>query len=268
MAKRRYSIDERTIEKRLKEGRGGGFGRYYVPWIFVHEVPSKGFSSIRKGWKTGRAHHFLSKLETSYFYMLEWQDEILDIREQFPLQREETKAIATYLGIEHPKDPRTKVDIVMTTDFVNIERSGFSNKLLARSAKYKEELKKNRTIEKLAIEKEYWKRRDVEWGIVTEKTIDDQLVRNVEWLHKNFELLGYFTGMTEEQIIALEQVVIQSVNSDQDKPLSSITDYLDQMLQLPFGTSLTMVKHLIAVKKIRADMSMVINPSKQLSLLN
>jgi hypothetical protein len=49
MTKRKYSIDEKTIHNRLKEGRGQGLGRDYQPWIKVHEIPSMGKSSIRKG---------------------------------------------------------------------------------------------------------------------------------------------------------------------------------------------------------------------------
>jgi ABC-type multidrug transport system fused ATPase/permease subunit len=70
-------------------------------------VASQGLASRIKGWKTGRVHHLLSELETSYFYLLEWSLSVLDIREQFPLlPLEETLAIADQCGIAHPNDPR------------------------------------------------------------------------------------------------------------------------------------------------------------------
>lgn len=44
-------------------------------------------------------HHFLSKLETNYFYWLDWSPIVSDIREQYPLlPLEETRqAIAVLI---------------------------------------------------------------------------------------------------------------------------------------------------------------------------
>jgi hypothetical protein len=51
--------------------------------------------------------------------MLEWQDSVVDIREQYPiLEIEKTVEIAELLGFAHPKDPKTKINIVITTDFM------------------------------------------------------------------------------------------------------------------------------------------------------
>ncbi len=58
-------------------------------------------------------------MERNYFYLTEFSDVILDIREQFPLlPQEETIVIAEELGIKHPADPKTGDPIVMTTDFL------------------------------------------------------------------------------------------------------------------------------------------------------
>lgn len=60
-----------------------------------------------------------SDLERNYFYYLDFADNVVDIREQFPLLPiNETIIIAKELGIEHPRDPVTKEPIVMTTDFL------------------------------------------------------------------------------------------------------------------------------------------------------
>lgn len=58
-------------------------------------------------------------MERNYFYLTEFSDVILDIREQFPLLlQEETIVVAEELGIKHPVDPKTGDPIVMTTDFL------------------------------------------------------------------------------------------------------------------------------------------------------
>ena len=42
---------------------------------------------------------------------------------------------------------------------------------VARTVKMKDELLKERVLEKFEIEREYWQRRDIDWGIVTEEEI-------------------------------------------------------------------------------------------------
>ncbi|CAG7648094.1 TnsA endonuclease N-terminal domain-containing protein [Paenibacillus allorhizosphaerae] len=259
-AKFKYAIDEKTIAKRIAEGRGSGTGRSYIPWIYVHEVPSKGKSSIRGGWKTGREHHFLSFLEASYFYILEWGDSIIDIREQFPLlPREETQAIATDLGVEHPKDTRTGVDIVITTDVVPTFETTHGSKIKARSVKYEDDLKDQRTKEKQLIEKIYWSRRNVDWNVVTEKSILVPMVQNIQWLHKSRDLFGLFSNIEMNTLQDIKEKILKHLPVTRQK-LADFTDALDEYFQVPPSTCLTMVKHLIANKKLVTNMEQVIHP--------
>ena len=46
MAKRKYEIDEKRIERFSKEGRGAGHGSEYKPWLTIHDVPSEGRVSV------------------------------------------------------------------------------------------------------------------------------------------------------------------------------------------------------------------------------
>jgi hypothetical protein len=104
MAKRRRIIISASgIEKRIKEGRGQGRGPNYLPWLFIHDVPSKGLAWRIKGWKTGRPHHLLSDFEHNYQLIKDWDPSVIDIREQYPLlPLEETLAIAEECNIRHP----------------------------------------------------------------------------------------------------------------------------------------------------------------------
>jgi hypothetical protein len=55
------------------------------------------------GIKTGRIHHTLSNLEYGYLLLLEFSDEVVDIREQFPIfPTSAAKRIAAKLGIRYP----------------------------------------------------------------------------------------------------------------------------------------------------------------------
>ena len=179
LAKRKNSWTEVKIEKYLREGRGEGEGDNYKPWLTIQDVPSLGLVTRLKGWKTNRIHHFLSNLEKSFFYLWEWDEDILDIREQYPLYRIDTLKIAEQKNIRHPSDPKNQVPIVMTTDFLLTIKFGNEQKLFARAVKPSNELEKKRTIEKLELEREYWTQKGIDWAIVTEKEIPQELVRNI-----------------------------------------------------------------------------------------
>jgi TnsA endonuclease N terminal/Mu transposase, C-terminal len=214
VAKRKRVINERIIKKRQKEGRGQGRGANYQPWLRIQDVPSQGLSTRIKGWKTGRCHHFLSKLECQYFYILEWSPIVSDVREQYPLELSETLEIAERLGIKHPTDPRTQQPIVMTTDFVNtVDRQG---KLIdqARAIKYSRDLSSDRTLEKLEIERVYWTERETDWGIVTEHEMEPVLAANVSWVHA-YGAATALSPLTDKIIRRVETVLTLRVNKQQ-----------------------------------------------------
>ncbi|HEV2707631.1 MAG TPA: TnsA endonuclease N-terminal domain-containing protein [Pyrinomonadaceae bacterium] len=142
MAKRRRDNGQQARRRRSKEGRGIGTGADYIPYLLIHDVPSIGLASRVWGWKTRRVHHFLSRLELKFFYTLEWRPDVHDIREQFPLDLDETLAIADQLGVRHPRDPKTKDYVVMTSDFVLTIRKGFVEEQHVRAVKYKEVARK------------------------------------------------------------------------------------------------------------------------------
>lgn len=156
-----------SMSRKITEGRGQGYGSKYKPWLYVHEVPSKGQVSRIKGWKTERPHHLMSQLEKNYFYLLEWDDNVVDIREQYPLLPvRETMSIASQLGFKHPV--KLKTPFVMTTDFLVTYRAGIGNTLEAIAVKPSNQLDNRRTLQKLEIERQYWLKRNIPWKVVTE----------------------------------------------------------------------------------------------------
>lgn len=181
-----------TVEKWIKEGRGTGTGTDYRPWLKIQDVSSLGRSTRLKGIKTSRQHEFLSDLERNYFYLTEFSDVITDIREQFPLlPQEETLLIADELGIKHPRNPKNGEPIVMTTDFLLTINKGQEIHEVARTIKVKDELLKENVLEKFEIEREYWKRKGIDWGIVTEEEINKIIARNISYIHDYYDICSY-----------------------------------------------------------------------------
>lgn len=251
MAKRNTSWTENKIEKYIKEGRGEGEGENYKPWITIQDVPSMGLSTRGTGWKTNRIHHFLSKLERDYFYMCEWETDVIDIREQYPLSRLDTISYSEKKNLKHPTDPKTLVPIVMTTDFLLTVRTEKGIQHVARTIKPSSELDKVRILEKFEIERHYWSERNVDWGIVTEKEISQTLVQNVEWIHSSHNL-DEFLPTSSYKILSEElkyNLQLKGVT------VIEIIHELESKWKLENGLVISLFQHLISIGEIVVNMN-------------
>jgi hypothetical protein len=253
MAKRRYGIDEGKIEKFLKEGRGQGHGMDYRPWLTIQDVSSLGLSSRILGCKTGRDHHLLSKGEAGLFLLLDWSDSVTDIREQYPLDRDETRRIASEIGVRHPVDAVSKTEIVMTTDFLVDVQSDSGNAQFARSVKIAVDLDDARTLEKQEVERRYWKMKGVDWGIVTDKELPVQRIKNLQWLHELYSLKdmtephpGYWDTRCVRFLTYLPQAAGMSVKQ--------FVRLLEDTQGFAVGEALKILRHLAANKRITIDL--------------
>lgn len=261
MPAKKYEWTQAKFEKYLKEGRGKGVGKDYLPWIMTYNFPSKGRRARDPGWKTGRLHHLMSDNETRFFYLLEWSDRVIDIREQYPLlELEDAQAIATDMGIEYPTDKQSKFPFVLTTDFMITIRNGDRNYDIARTIKPSAELDNSRVIEKFEIERRYWAAKGIDWGIVTEKEIPITLVKNIEWLHPSYRLES--TPETFLPQLLLIGDLLKEKLKISKKSIVEITTQLDSELQLVSGTTLKIFIHLVARKEILLDMNNKINLTK------
>ena len=253
MAKRKYCFDEAKIKKLRSQGRGSGSGRKYNPWIHAHDFGSVGLTSRVLGWKSGRIHHFLSRLEVRYFYLLEWSDRVIDIREQFPLEHHAALHFANEAGINYPWERKTGYNTVMTTDFlVTVVDSAGVKKDLARTLKHASDLRDKQgkaTLEKFEIERRFWQAQGVDWGIVTDLQLPEPLVSNIEDCH-GYRELGCVTNLGAEEVSAVENLIGLHLQDHPDRKLSAFAATLEQSLSLKPGTGLAVIKHLLANKRL------------------
>jgi hypothetical protein len=266
MAKRKRKID---IEKMLKEGRGQGIGPEYKPWIKIQDVPSLGRATRLKGIKTQRQHEFLSDMERNYFYILEYADEVVDIREQFPLlPLEETLSIADELGLEHPKNHETGEYIVMTTDFFITKASNNEVIQVARTIKAKDELMNKRVVEKFEIERVYWQRKNISWAIVTENEINKDIANNVSFTHsyKDITELDCFKNIEHLELMDLICEFVKRI-IDSDMSMRAICSSFDKDMALEKGSGLSIFKHLIINKVIEIDITKKINVNEVIPVI-
>jgi hypothetical protein len=127
----------------------------------------------------------MSNLELSLFYLLDWSDDVRDIREQYPLlDLANVIEIAENAKIRYPYDTKSGFPYVLTSDFYIETAQG----AMIMSVKPSLELGKLRVREKLEIERRYWVARGVEWCIMTENEINSVKARNIEWLSQAKDL--------------------------------------------------------------------------------
>ncbi|NMZ32832.1 TnsA endonuclease N-terminal domain-containing protein [Pseudomonas proteolytica] len=189
----RKFASQQDIERHIANGFGGGAGASYVPWLRVQDVPSIGRSHKIQGVKIDRIHHLLSDLERSYFLVCEFSEDVVDIREQYPLlPSERAQAIAKSIDVRYPRYPRTTLPYVMTTDFLLTVKDLNGNfKSVARTVKYRSDLVgkgSKRTLEKLEIEKRFWQSQGVDWKIVTDEFFTRDLIKNLGLIRKYSKL--------------------------------------------------------------------------------
>lgn len=252
MGNKRGIYTEDTIEKFLSEGRGLGEGDTYVPWIFMDDFSSKGVSAGIKSWKHPNRKtpvQLLSTGETEYYHSLCWPDSITDIREQYALlgynnSSDETVEIAEKLGIKHPVYSGSNTYSILTTDFMVTQIVNGNKTYLARTFKLTKDLK-GRVLEKFEIEKEYYSRREIDWKIVTENEIDENVFFNVHFLYNS--RVKAWLGLNERNIQYIEDALNNEIMRTEDS-LANITMKVDTSLGLAPGKSLAVAKYLLANK--------------------
>lgn len=169
--------------RQLVNGEGLGQGVGYKPWYDARCTRTHGVSSQTFGIKTGRIHHGLSANEKNFFYLIEFDPLVIDIREQFPLfPLSLSMRMSEELGIKHPVIPYTQVPSVVTTDFLITYLKNDEPHYAAFSVKPKEGLAKIRDLEKQELERVWWEQIGVPWKIFINRDIDKLVANNIRWI--------------------------------------------------------------------------------------
>lgn len=256
MARGKYVWSEKRIKRFIKEGRGTGRGQSYKPWLTVADVPSRGRIHRIFFERIGRQYHFLSDIEYYAFLDSSFDDNVIDIREQFPLDRKETLAIAAALEIRHPAS--NGVPIVMTTDLLETRVNAGAHSEKAIAIKPDEELEKTRTIEKLEIERVYWRRRNVPWFIRSESSLRNTRSLNLEWMFDNVAP-GDIDPVDEAAVLGN---LANALMLHQNYPLGQMCIWLDGNLNLEAGRSLQIVRRLLGRKHLIVDLAKPMLPDQ------
>lgn len=239
----------------IESGLGQGEGKNYKPYIDVIHVSTKGRATREKGWKTERIHHFLSDLETMVFYLYEFAENVIDIREHFPLV-EDFKEFETTLDRKLKKrlvNQKTDEQFVITTSFLlTIKEADGHLRYVARAVKDSRQIDKDAAIDRLEIQRRYWASRGIDFGLITNRDIPKQKAKNIEMLHSSYWLEDYDFSKWDKEFL-LEN--LQQEMSQSKLTVQEVVQDFDDLFELEKGTGLLMYKHLIATKKIEVDLT-------------
>lgn len=264
-----------AIERKRKRGRGEGTGADYLPWIKARESRSRGVLHRCHGHTTGRMHEFLSTLEYRCFMLLEWNPRVIDIREQYPLHPiDETRGIAAALGVRHPalrkllpdKTNYREESVVMTTDFLVTLAPGSPVREVMIAVKPCAELRKQRVLQKLEIERVYAGQRSVPWRLATERELPIVLTDNLDLILPCRTLDGFDLPLAE--VPALLGYLYSRLSSAPHTPLAEVCSAADQRMGLERGASLTLTWHAIATRVWRVNLHKKLDPGHPLPTLH
>ena len=176
----------------------------YKPYVTTSKFNSIGTTTVITDWKTGRGVHCLSPGEALWYYILRWDDDNINIQEQFPLEMDIINIIFEQLGMPKIKNPK----FVMSTDFLVTKKDGSK---IAYSVKNDRNLNE-RTLQLLTVEKIYWVTQNVEYKLLFKDNANKVLANNI-------------------------RLIVEFYNPE------SVVDDMSR------------IKHLLATKKVTADLS-------------
>jgi hypothetical protein len=241
------------LDRHVAKGYGAGEGDNYLPWLRIQDVSSRGRSRKVQGTKVNRTHHLLSDFEFWYLLLLEFSEQVVDIREQFPLfPTPEAQQIAASLGIIYPRYPSTAVPFVMTTDFVVTLVDAAGNRTTApRTLKYEDEFagtkELQRRLEKFELEKAIWASKgESDWKIVTPGMIGPVAVSNLQWLRKGARPERHLTHPDLHRNFLDHMGYFYS----RERTLSAVIRAAAAAIRLPYADGVLLFKHLVWQKAI------------------
>jgi hypothetical protein len=173
------------LRRRIRAGKGVGEGIRYKRWLNIRDVPSSGTSSSTFGIRVPRPVHLLSEFETMYFYLLERQSSVIDIREQWPiLTLDETLRLCSDFGVRHSM--RNGCPEPFTIDFMVTEVIDGTVTYRAASIKTPEDARDPRVRQRLAIENEWCNARGIPWFLVDTSSFNRTLLDTLRFMRSWF----------------------------------------------------------------------------------
>lgn len=256
---RKANLIARAVEwvnGRLFERRG----KEYQPFLTVRDVPSKGVRSKLISNTVGRTHHLMSLIEAANFYSVDSRQNVTDIREQNLIPPEVSRDLARELGIRHPSYQGELHPMTLDLWVSYRDRAD-----AIFSVKQSSDLN-DRTVAKLQLEHTYAESQGATFRLVTERQFNAGYIKALQWIlpMADAERLPEI----HMDIDTARHATLQFILLNRGRPLNQVCAELDRRLGQRAGCSLAMVRHLIAIRSLRVDISEGIDTLQPLQILD
>lgn len=201
-------------------------------WVKVPDVRKMGRRHVHRCVRQNRITHLLSDGEYRAYQVLVWRPNVLAVYEQVPIHLPLSLSVASDLNIVHHRNYKTNEAYVVTTDFVVKEVDVKTGEIIstAYSFKYWDQyyvidndgrvsLKKGRTLQKLKIERECWRRKNTKYKLISELDATKAKCWNLDWFSQEW-------GIQIDRAIKVKFSEL-FLESWYGQPLSLIQDHID-----------------------------------------
>ena len=253
---------EDVIARLQKDGRGRGRGPTYIPWVGILDFYSEGRTREPYSHKFLRTHQLLSDGEWWTFLLLEWAADVIDVREQYPLDRDITLEVAHGLRIPHQYYPGTHVPLVMTIDFLVTRIRDGKEYLEAFNVKTAADLEAPRVIEELEVARATCEGMDIDHHLIVTERLPKQKLRNLEWIRDaqlDADATEPFPGFFEEH---MSRMTADIAARRFDGSLVDYCSRYDSRYSVEQGVALRVARMLMSVRALNMDLN---NPNPQLA---
>lgn len=289
MNKIKLYIPEKTVKK-FNLWKSDIHQGQYRPYLTVRQVNKVG----RRHWlfcsKQRREAHLLSDGELRMYKKLLWQSGCITVMEQFALDIDETLDIAVAANLIHPRNWQSSEAYVMSTDFVvqrydaknlsNIITTAYTFKYFGQIYEvnldgsiednwYEEEhseqavIRKNqRTWQKFAIEKEYWRRRGVEYRVVTERDATKEEFWNISFCESSQKL-----NFEQNEVIQFVQLFVKIWQENMRQSLGTLIKRVSSNIDADEKQTLTIFKYSVLHHILPLKHSLCLQMYRPLELL-
>jgi hypothetical protein len=256
MGRRRNISTIDDYQRALKNGYGVGEGKNYSPWFRIQDKKSKPNDKSGKrrinGLTTGRQHHTMSLLEAQFFYLVDFSESVIDIREQFPLiPLNVSQNIASSYDIPYPLNSTSNQPDLITTTFL-LTRT-IDDNISYEAVTVLPSLNKltNVVSEKLDLERLWWSLLDVKFSCFTGNERTRCQAKNIAWITN--PLRSGIINFTD-----IEVDIAVGLLSNRRYFLKEICELYIDVIKIDHDNALNLLLVIISKKYITIDLNYLI----------
>lgn len=229
----------------------------------VTTFSSKGRATRIYSYKTNKIHHLQSDNQLRIFLLLEWDDKVKNIKENVALDDlEATLYNVENLRLDKFRDKETGDLYDLHTNFlIKITTKDKGEETIALSVKNISELQRVTVIEKMEIERRYWKVKGIKFYVITDNEIDKKLVENIKWAREAL----VDKGMENKRELA--EKLYYFLQKHNPEKLNEVLEEFDIEEDLIKGTALFIFRYLIGIKELKVNMEKTIDLNENISFL-